>query len=96
LPTPPLPAAPPLPTTPPLPEDPPVFVVVLPPEAAPVLELEPQAPNTDANATAVARKADWSFIRRLLSFGGTKKIAVGQNAASMAARISSSVSLYCY
>jgi hypothetical protein len=58
--------------------------------------LELQASKIDSNTTAVARKADWSFIRRLLSFGGTKKIAVGQNAASMAARISSSVSLYCY
>jgi hypothetical protein len=88
--------APPLPVAPPLPEDPPVFVVVLPPVAVPVPVLEElQASNIDTNATAVARKADWSFIRRLLSFGGTK-ISVGRNAASMAARIYSRVSRYCY
>jgi len=92
---PPLPELPPL-LAPPLPEDPPVFVVVFPPEPEFVIgELELQASNIDTNATAVARKADWSFIRRLLSFGGTK-ISVGQNAASMAARIYSRVSRYCY
>jgi hypothetical protein len=85
---PPLPA-PPLPVAPPLPEDPPVF----PSEPDPEVML--QASNINANATAVARKADWSFIRGLLSFGGTK-IAVGQNAACMAARISLRVSRYCY
>jgi hypothetical protein len=92
---PPLPELPPL-LAPPLPEDPPVFVVVLPPVAVPVPVLEElQASNIDTNATAVARKADWSFIRRLLSFGGTK-ISVGRNAANMAARIYSRVSRYCY
>jgi hypothetical protein len=45
--------------------------------------LEPQAPTIDTHATAVARKADWSFILRLLTLGGTG-ITVGQQAASMA------------
>jgi hypothetical protein len=66
---PPLPV-PPFPVTPPLPEEPPVFAVVLPP-VDDVLEPEPQAPTIDTHATAVARKADWSFILRLLTFGGT-------------------------
>src|ERR1039457_2978401 len=82
VPAPPLPTTPPLseddpplPEEPPLPEDPPAFV--LPPEevAGPGLEL--QAPSIDTSATPVARKTDWSFITRLLSFGGTR-IAGGE------------------
>jgi hypothetical protein len=69
------PAPPPLPVTPPLAGAPPV------PVAGPPPPEEPHAPRIDIQATDVAKKVDWSFIERLLGFGGTE-IAVGRAAAT--------------